>query len=194
MLCFSSSGKYGRVRLEEKMDIYFTFIHGDRPAACDGSPTQAAVTPGHARIILTAGDVWDDGTGYQMLQDAAAETQASWKNPFADVNTGDWFYGDMAYVVRKCLMTGTSATAFSPQTPMTRAIMVAVLWHMAGSPQPQSAAAFTDLTQDWYMQAVTWTAEHKIVTGYDNLTFGPDDPVTREQVAAILYRFLEGGS
>ena len=87
-------------------------------------------------------------------------------------------------------MNGTSATTFSPNTPMTRAMLVTVLHRAAGSPSAATGTAFSDVPSGaYYTDAVAWASANSIVTGYGNGRFGPDDPVTREQTAAILYRY-----
>ncbi|MDL2273567.1 S-layer homology domain-containing protein [Oscillospiraceae bacterium OttesenSCG-928-G22] len=118
------------------------------------------------------------------------EPPSGWQNPFTDVNESDWFYGDVQYVEENGLMTGTSADKFDPEKPMTRGMLVTVLFRMAGSPEPKSGSNFEDLTQDWYAKAVAWASENGIVGGYDAETFGPDDNITREQAAVILERYM----
>ena len=133
-----------------------------------------------------------------LAQSAAADTGGDipgtsmkpWVNPFTDVKEDDWFFGDAAYVVQQGLFTDASDTTFAPNTPMTRWMLVKVLWRIAGSPEPQGDSTFTDLQQDGYRQAVQWAAEQKIVTGYGDGLFGPEDKVTREQTAAILLRYM----
>ena len=87
------------------------------------------------------------------------------------------------------MQTRRSATTFSPNDTCTRAQIVTFLWRMAGKPAPTQAAAFTDLTQDWYQDAVVWAYQNKVVNGVTDTTFVPDEPVTREQMVAMLYRY-----
>ena len=110
--------------------------------------------------------------------------------PFLDVGTNDWFYNDVAYVWKNGLMSGTAADRFSPNASTTRAMLVTVLYRMDGSAISSGNAPFTDVPAgSWYADAVSWAAENGIVTGYSATRFAPNEPVTREQVAAILYRY-----
>ena len=110
--------------------------------------------------------------------------------PFLDVGTNDWFYNDVAYVWENGLMSGTAADRFSPNASTTRAMLVTVLYRMDGSAVSSGNAPFTDVPAgSWYADAVSWAAENGIVTGYSATRFAPNEPVTREQVAAILYRY-----
>ena len=110
--------------------------------------------------------------------------------PFLDVGTNDWFYNDVAYVWENGLMSGTAADRFSPNASTTRAMLVTVLYRMDGSAISSGNAPFTDVPAgSWYADAVSWAAENGIVTGYSASRFAPNEPVTREQVAAILYRY-----
>ena len=115
----------------------------------------------------------------------------TWVNPFADVNESDWFYGDVEYAVTNGLFNGTSDNGFSPNAPMTRGMMVTVLWRMAGEPAAKVENPFSDLTQDWYRNAVIWAAENNIVQGYGGGYFRPDDNITRQDAAVILARHME---
>jgi uncharacterized repeat protein (TIGR02543 family) len=110
-------------------------------------------------------------------------------NPFTDVGENDWFYDAVGYAYLNGLMNGTSDTTFSPNATSSRAMIVTVLWRIAGSPAATGTNAFTDLTQDWYRQAVQWAVENGITNGVSADAFDPDAAVTREQLAALLYRF-----
>ena len=113
-------------------------------------------------------------------------------NPFTDVSEKDWFYGDVMFVCENGLMLGTSKTLFSPYGTATRGMMATILWRMEGSPAPKGKNGFTDVeAEKWYTDAVTWTAENGIFAGYGKDKFGPDDPITREQLAAIFYRYAD---
>ena len=110
--------------------------------------------------------------------------------PFTDVSSGEWYYDAVAYVYEKGLMDGTSAVTFDPGAVLTRAMTAQVLWNLAGSPAAPGGAGFTDVAADaWYAGAVNWAAAQGIVAGYDTGAFGPEDAVTREQLAAMLYRY-----
>ena len=113
-------------------------------------------------------------------------------NPFTDVSEKDWFYGDVMFVYENGLMLGTSKTLFSPHGTVMRGMMATILWRMEGSPVPKGKNSFTDVEAGkWYADAITWTAENGIFAGYGKDKFGPDDPITREQLAAIFYRYAD---
>ena len=114
--------------------------------------------------------------------------------PFADVSGSDWFYNDVRHVYEKGIMDGTGADRFSPNAPLTRAMIVTILYRMAGSPSVSGSSDFTDVAAGkWFAKAVAWAAANGIVNGYGDSLFGPNDPVTREQLAAILYRYAVYG-
>ena len=114
----------------------------------------------------------------------------TWKNPFKDVTTGDWFYEYVEYVARNKLMTGTSDTTFEPNADITRAMLVTVLYRMEGKPAVTGTSAFTDVQSgQWYTDAIVWASANNIVRGYGNGLFGANDKVTREQLATILFNY-----
>ena len=109
--------------------------------------------------------------------------------PFTDVTTSDWFYGAVAYVYDNGLMTGTSATTFSPNATTPRGMLVTILHRLEGEPAANDAG-FTDVENGaWYQAAVDWAAANGIVNGTSETTFDPNGTLTREQMAAILYRY-----
>nr|WP_288691093.1 S-layer homology domain-containing protein [uncultured Anaerotignum sp.] len=111
-------------------------------------------------------------------------------NPFTDVSEKDWFYNDAMFVYKNGLMLGTSKTLFSPHGTVTRGMMATILWRMEGSLAPKGENSFTDVEAGrWYADAITWTTENGIFAGYSKDKFGPDDPITREQLTAIFYRY-----
>ena len=113
-------------------------------------------------------------------------------NPFTDISEKDWFYGDVMFVYENGLMLGTSKTLFSPHGTATRGMMATILWRMEGSPAPKGKNSFTDVEAGkWYADAITWTTENGIFAGYGKDKFCPDDPITREQLAAIFYRYAD---
>lgn len=112
--------------------------------------------------------------------------------PFVDVSEGDWFYDPVAWAYEQGLMTGTSATTFEPNISTTRGMIVAILHRLEDSPVVNYAMTFDDVADgDWYAEAVRWAASEGIVAGYSDAQFGPNDPITREQMAAILYNYAE---
>lgn len=120
------------------------------------------------------------------------EPESPWINPFIDVKESDWFYEGVKYAVQKGMFNGTSANTFSPNDPMTRAMLVTVLWRLDGENAPSGVSGFTDVPGgQWYSTAVAWAAENGIVNGVDKTHFAPNDAVTREQIAAILFRYAE---
>ena len=111
--------------------------------------------------------------------------------PFTDVNDGDWFYDVVKYAYNEGLMTGTSDTTFEPNIATTRGMIVSMLARLEGNPTAKSAG-FADVADGaWYADAVNWAASEGIVSGYSDTEFGPNDPITREQMAAILYNYAE---
>lgn len=110
--------------------------------------------------------------------------------PFADVPSGSWYYDDIAYVYDAGLMTGLTATAFGPNLSTTRGMIVTILWRMENEPAAKHGCPFADVRRgSYYEQAIAWASENGIVTGFDSSTFAPDRAITREQLAAILFRF-----
>ena len=100
-----------------------------------------------------------------------------------------WYHEALDYVVHVGLMNGTSTSTFEPKGTMTRAMIVAVLYRMAGSPKVTALSSFKDVDKDaWYAEPIAWAQDTKIVTGYSDDKFGPNDPVTRQQIATILWR------
>ena len=147
----------------------YTFTGWYTNAACTAAYDFSSKITGN--LTLYAG--WEKQTG----------------NPFADVNEDDWFYDAVLYAYLNGLMNGTGTDSFSPNATSSRAMIITVLWRIAGSPAPTGTNAFTDLTQDWYRQAVQWAVENGITNGVSADAFDPDGAVTREQLATLLYRF-----
>ena len=111
---------------------------------------------------------------------------------FADVAPDAWYADAVRYVSERGLMSGTGDAAFSPDDTTTRGMVVTILWRLDGSPAWTAASGFSDVEESaYYAEAVGWASANGIVGGYDSETFGPDDPITREQMAAILYRFAQ---
>ena len=111
---------------------------------------------------------------------------------FSDVKTSDWFYDDVRYVCENGLMNGTGSGTFSPKATTTRGMIVTILHRLSGEPAVSGVCPFGDVAAGkYYEKAITWAAENKIVSGYADGTFGPDNAITREQLAAILYRYAQ---
>lgn len=114
------------------------------------------------------------------------------KLPFSDVRIADWFYNDVKYVYDKGMMAGTAADVFAPNATTTRAMIVTILYRLEGSPAVTGTSAFVDVPAgQWYTDAVNWAAANQIVKGTSATTFAPNDSITREQMAAILYRYAQ---
>lgn len=112
--------------------------------------------------------------------------------PFTDVHESDWFYDDVVFAYENGLFSGTSDTTFSPNTSMTRAMLVTVLYRLEGQPAVNGRSGFSDVQYNgYYEDAVTWAADNGIVNGTSASTFSPNANVTREQMAAILYRYAQ---
>ncbi|WP_302496646.1 S-layer homology domain-containing protein [uncultured Flavonifractor sp.] len=187
-------------------------VTASRTRAPKGLTVTLTVKPdeGYALDTLTVTDkkgseikLTDKGNGkYTFTMPASAVTvKASFAKddtpvetglPFTDVKADDWFYGAVKYVYDNKLMDGTSTTTFAPLMTTNRAMVVTILWRLAGSPEPEAAPAFSDVAADsWYTDAVAWASENGIVKGYSDTVFAPDDTVTREQLATILYRYVQ---
>ena len=117
------------------------------------------------------------------------------KNPFADVNAGDWFYRDVLFSYEKGLISGMDTAVFAPYANTTRAQIAVIFYRMEGSPAVEGENSFTDVVRDsgtaWFYDAVTWAQKNGIMGGYGNSSFAPNDPITREQLAAIFYRYAQ---
>ena len=138
-----------------------------------------------------------NGTFTFTMPASQVEVTATFRNvaeplPFTDIPAGAWYEEAARYVYEHGLMTGTSAATFSPDVTTTRGMIVTILWRMAGSPATSETAIFPDVVKDsYYADAVAWASANGIVNGYDNGLFGPDNPITREQLAATLYRYAQ---
>ena len=120
------------------------------------------------------------------------EPEKPWVNPFKDVKKADWFYEGVKFANQHELFNGTAPDTFSPDDAMTRAMLVTVLWRLDGKTAATKASSFVDVpAKEYYAEAVAWAAENGIVNGTDATHFAPNDEVTREQIAAILFRYAE---
>ncbi len=111
--------------------------------------------------------------------------------PFSDVKDGKWYTEAIKYAYENELMNGMTETTFEPDSPMSRAMLVTVLWRSENSAAPKGESPFTDLKAKWYKQAVAWAYENDVVKGTTETSFSPDAPVTREQIATIFFRFAQ---
>lgn len=157
----------------------------DAVKVVDKDGKDVAVTEKDGKYVFTM-----PGSAVTVTGTFKAETPAPVALPFMDVKSGNWFYDAVKYAYEQGLMTGTSATTFAPNGTMNRAMIVTVLYRLEKSPAVTGASKFTDVPAgQWYSDAVAWAAANKIVNGYDETTFGPMNAVTREQMAAILFRY-----
>lgn len=125
-----------------------------------------------------------------MYAAKGADQQENGGNSFTDVSTDSWYYDAVEFVTTNGLFYGTTETTFEPEATMTRAMLVTVLWRLAGEPSVNGKSTFADVADGtWYSDAVVWATKNKIVAGYSKTTFGANNPVAREQLAAILYRY-----
>lgn len=117
---------------------------------------------------------------------------SQWVNPFDDVKESNWFYGAVEFVHKNGLMNGVSDKLFAPRGTMTRGMIVTILHRMEETPRPKGDNFFDDVAKDkYYFEAVIWAAENKLVNGYGNGKYGPEDAITREQLAVILLNYAK---
>ena len=111
---------------------------------------------------------------------------------FLDINTGAWYYDAVKYVVENGLMSGTGTYTFEPNTTLSRGMIAQMLYALEGKPSVSATNSFTDVSaNDWYAKAASWAQSKGIITGYDDGRFAPNDPLTREQLALILYNYAQ---
>ena len=169
-------------------------------ASCPAGSVRAAVAV-NAADDLTAWSLADDGSisavggaydaGQQTYAfDVVNGVTAIARFPFTDVVAGTWYYGAAAYAYNNGLFAGMTPTTFAPNATMTRAMLVSVLWRLAGAPASKAPNTFVDVPDGaWYTDAVTWAAENGVVSGIGGSRFDPSGFVTREQTAEILYNY-----
>ncbi len=146
-----------------------------------------AFDPDTGKVTFTT-----DHLSYYVVGYAEYAAAPVWTNPFTDVKPDDWFYDSVAFAVQNGLFSGAGDTTFSPGEPMTRAMLVTVLYRLEGQPSITGANSFTDVESgQWYTGAVIWANAEGIVTGYGGGLFGASDSVTRQQLAAILYNYAK---
>lgn len=187
-------------------------VAADQKTAEAGKTVILTVTPDEGykldTLTITAKDgskvkLTDKGGGkYTFTMPAAAVTvKAAFVKdapvvpelPFTDVKAGEWFYNAVKYVYDNKLMDGISATTFAPFMTTNRGMVVTILWRLEGQPKAENTLPFSDVESGmWYTDAVNWAASQGIVKGYSDTVFAPDDTVTREQLATILYRYAQG--
>ena len=155
---------------------------------------QALSTGGSATVAIPNSGTTDIvvGIGAKTYTLTILRNSGTGANPFTDVSEKDWFYGDVMFAYENGLMIGTGNAQFRPHGTATRGMMATILWRMAGSPAPKGNSSFTDVEAGtWYTDAIAWTAENGIFLGYGNNKVGPNDSITREQLAAIFFRYAD---
>ena len=180
------------IEIDEVKDLLAKIPAGDRLTAADEKKVRAAgdaynQLSREQQAYITASEL----ANYQAaLLYFGSEGEVAETVRFADVTAANWFYDDVQYVAVNGLMDGTASGRFEPYSQMTRAMLVTVLYRLEGSPSVRGTNSFSDVAQNkWYTNAVIWAAQNGIVNGLDESTFGTDSSVTREQMAAILYRY-----
>lgn len=182
--------------------------------ATEGDDVTITVSPDEAYLLdeltVTTGgkevEVKDNGDGTYTFKMPSADAKIvvtfaedpNWEPepeepamPFTDVNDNDWFYDVVLYAYDNGLMTGTSADAFAPNTATTRGMIVSMLARLEGVTSAEDAGFADVAANDWYATAVNWAASVGVVNGYEDDTFRPNAPITREQMAAILYNYAD---
>ena len=182
--------------------------------ATEGDDVTITVSPDEAYLLdeltVTTGgkevEVKDNGDGTYTFKMPSADAKIvvtfaedpDWEPepeepamPFTDVNEGDWFYDVVLYAYDNGLMTGVSATEFAPNQTTTRGMIVSMLARLEGVTSAEDAGFADVAANDWYATAVNWAASVGVVNGYEDNTFRPNDAITREQMAAILYNYAD---
>ena len=188
---YLSNAAYRQLQHEEAQVPY---LYGNRTFLSYDDETSLAAKAGLARELGLGGigfwEISQDDGGTLMAAAGAAFRSGAGKTPFADVPAGAWYEDAAAFVYEAGLMQGTSGTAFSPDRITTRGQIAAILHRLEGEPGA-GAAPFSDVTPESYCAAAAaWAAEEGIVLGYGDGTFRPDVPITRQQLAAILFRYM----
>lgn len=176
----------------------YTYIYLKSPSL--GQPLQASVNwllrnvePGTYRLVYNgySKDLLGNYNGFTSESKPFLVNQSKASGlPFVDVSENDWCWPYVKYVYENGLFAGTSGITFEPNTAMTRAMFVTVLWAKEGRPEAGDSS-FQDLRADWYRKAVAWAAANGIVGGYSSDAFGPDDAITREQMATMMLAYAK---
>ena len=179
--------------------------------ATEGDDVTITVSPDEAYLLdeltITSGgkdvEVTDNGDGTYTFTMPSGDVKIEvtfaedpdWEEepamPFVDVDENDWFYDVVLYAYENGLMTGTSADTFAPNTATTRGMIVSMLARLEGVTSAEDAGFADVAANDWYATAVNWAASVGVVNGYEDNTFRPNAPITREQMAAILYNYAD---
>ena len=127
-----------------------------------------------------------------QVGDKTAELILTVVLPFKDVNEQDWYYNSVKYCYEKGIIKGATETEFRPSAKFSRGMLVTILWRMEGEPKVTNAKEFADVTSGkYYYNAIRWATSKGIVNGYSNGKFGPEDNITREQLAVMLRNYAK---
>ncbi len=184
-------GKVLAVELPAKEGYIFDAWYFDKELTDKAPLTYKA----EKNVTLYAG--WIDETAIEKEEKDEPVQKEEWQNPFNDVKAGTWYFEPIKYMYQKEYCEGFGWGQFGPDVNLSRAMLVTILYRIEGEPQVANAGGFSDVAKgSWYDNAVAWASANGIVTGYNSYTFAPDDLITREQIAAILYRYasLKGQS
>ncbi|MDR1590256.1 MAG: S-layer homology domain-containing protein [Oscillospiraceae bacterium] len=179
----SAAFKSGGIVNQNLEDVKANVVNGKVTVAAGSAAGPEDGTP-------PAAETGDDTLPAKDIDPGDGNAEDVWINPFSDVKSGDWFYGAVEYVCAGGLMRGISEREFAPNLTVSRAMLVTVLHRAAGEPEAPPGGAFTDVPENqWYTAAIAWASADGIVSGVGGGKFAPDEPVTREQFATILYRY-----
>lgn len=117
--------------------------------------------------------------------------ESSHEMPFTDTAKGAWYQGAVEYVYRNSIMTGTSATSFEPNAPLSRAMVAQILYNLEGQPTVEGESTFADASGHWAVNAIAWAQQTGVVNGYEDNTFRPNRAVSREELAQMLYNYAK---
>lgn len=195
ILSFKTNGGSGISAISESADV--TIDLSEYKTTRDGYTFMGWYSDKALKNKISSIKLDSDTTIYAAWQEIAKEEE---KTPsvveksfdFVDVHSNDWFYDDVKWAFEQGLMMGTTADNFSPNTFTTRGMIVTILWRMEGSPVVNYALPFSDVADGmWYSEAVRWAVSEHIVSGYSATRFAPEDNITREQLAAMLYNYAK---
>lgn len=168
--------------------VTYTLTFGGKEVPFDGITSALTLDGKEVNVLLEAGKYTltvthgEESKTYPLMIRPA--------HPFIDIADDHPYYTDIAGVYQKSLMNGIEPNVFSPDTPLSRAMLVTMLWRMEGCPVVNYLMQFSDVPQgEWYSEAIRWAAAEKLVLGYDDGSFGINDPITLEQMSVILYRY-----
>lgn len=179
----SASGKGGKVEADRNGNVTIT---PDQGYAID------TITVNGKEVTVPADGKLTGLTRTDQVVVTFKEVPTVTVEQFTDVKPTDWFYDSVKTIVEQGLMNGTGETTFAPTTDTSRAMIATILWRLAGSPAPKAELTYPDCVRDsWYARAVAWAAENSVVKGYGDGSFGPEDPITREQLAVMLWRYAQ---